>query len=227
MESLDKIELKSEKVRSMTGKIPPFYMRYGILVISLIIVGSFCLLYLIKITEYNKCVVRIISDPECFTYSSPQEAYLLEAKTDVMVKRRDTICILCNVPALDTTYITAPFDGYSMQYVSNNSLIKDEQVLVSVSPLYVEKVYAQATVPFEDYKDIQANQPVEFHLTGNNLSFNGAISYFVQLGDSMLIFFDIYDFDNELLRSIDLKADASIVVSHQSILSKIVPIFAE
>lgn len=181
MEPLERIELKSEKVRSMTGKIPPFYMRYGILIISLIIVGAFCLLYFIKITEYNKCNVRIISDPECFTYSSPKEAYLLGAKSDVLVKQRDTICILCNVPALDTTYITAPFDGYSQQYVSNNSLIRDEQVLVSLCPLYVEKVYAQATVPFEDYKNIKAHQPVEFYLIGNNLSFKGEISYFVRV----------------------------------------------
>ena len=48
MEEIDKIELRSEKVRNIIGKIPPMIIRVGISVIFFIIIGLLAGSYFFK-----------------------------------------------------------------------------------------------------------------------------------------------------------------------------------
>ena len=56
------IELRSEKVRNIVGKVPPLLLRMGISVISVIIVLMLTLAYLIPYPEYKDISVTIIPD---------------------------------------------------------------------------------------------------------------------------------------------------------------------
>ena len=51
MEEADKIELRSEKVRNIIGEIPPSIVRYGIIVITFIVLGLLAASYFISYPE--------------------------------------------------------------------------------------------------------------------------------------------------------------------------------
>lgn len=51
MEDVEKIELRSEKVRHLIGEIPPGIVRYGILIITLIVAGLMAGAYFIPYPE--------------------------------------------------------------------------------------------------------------------------------------------------------------------------------
>jgi len=56
------IELRSEKVRKIVGKVPPLLLRIGIFVVAVILLLILALAYFIPYPEYKNITVRLYSD---------------------------------------------------------------------------------------------------------------------------------------------------------------------
>lgn len=64
MDSRKDIELRSEKVRNIVGKIPPATLRIGISIISIIIMLVLVIAYFMPYPQYYNTKVEIIATPE-------------------------------------------------------------------------------------------------------------------------------------------------------------------
>ena len=64
MDNKKDIELRSEKVRNIVGKIPPVTLRIGIAVISIVIILILVLAYFLPYPQYYNTDIEIISTPE-------------------------------------------------------------------------------------------------------------------------------------------------------------------
>ncbi len=64
MDKRNKIEIRSEKVRNIVGKIPPVTLRVGISVISIVITLILILAYFLPYPQYYNTDIEIISTPK-------------------------------------------------------------------------------------------------------------------------------------------------------------------
>ena len=73
--SITNIELRSEKVRNIVGKIPPALLRMGISIITLIIIALLIAAYFIPYPEKLSFPVNLQSMSQCDTCKSNENIY--------------------------------------------------------------------------------------------------------------------------------------------------------
>lgn len=71
MDTKRDIELRSEKVRNIVGKIPPMILRIGITIISVVIILVLILAYFVPYPQYYTTEIEIIFTPEYHIVKAP------------------------------------------------------------------------------------------------------------------------------------------------------------
>lgn len=90
------IELRSDEVRELMGRVPPFIQRVGISVILLIVIGLFVASAFIKYPTYIPVKARTLPNDSFETILCPQNGTIISMKrtTVSLVHPEDTLCIL-------------------------------------------------------------------------------------------------------------------------------------
>lgn len=73
MDNKKDIELRSEKVRNIVGKIPPVILRIGVAIISTVIMIVLVLMYFVPYPQYYCVDIDIISIPEYHLVKAPAD----------------------------------------------------------------------------------------------------------------------------------------------------------
>lgn len=60
--SIDHVQLRSEKVRSIVGGIPTIYLKCGVCIITLLVILAVSMIHLIKIPLYQEYQLNMIND---------------------------------------------------------------------------------------------------------------------------------------------------------------------
>lgn len=183
------IELRSEKVRNIIGQIPPFLIRSGIGVISIVIVIALAVCYFIPYYETTQGNINIISNPPSIAYTSPMEG-IFNASSNLhngsYVGYGDTLGyieplfagiatssnpsskgqidhISTSTTADCVIWIISGISGKLLINAANGERIAKEERLLAIIPDSITAFYGQITLPYRlpgQYHPIQT-QPVE------------------------------------------------------------------
>ena len=106
------IELRSDEVQELMGRVPPYIQRVGISVILLIVIGFFIASAFIKYPTYIPVKARMLPNEYFETILCPQNGTIIWAKkyTVSLVHPDDTLCLLLTAEN-DTLAIKSPCLG--------------------------------------------------------------------------------------------------------------------
>jgi len=229
------IELRSEKVRNIVGKIPPFLLRMGMLIISAVIVLLLGLAYFIPYPEYKDITVSLYSDTPVQTKKSPATG-LFQAKFDGHRNKGEQTGILNNDTVIP---IYTDISGCVYYQVDGISIVKKGDILFTTVPDTISEIYGICSIPYNEIGRIKKGQEVNIKIEDREEAFQikGQVSkiysiieldtvtdktfYKVEISgfpDSLRTIKDkYYLFPNE-------KYNGKILLSNQSILKKILRI---
>ena len=106
------IELRSDEVQELMGRVPPYIQRVGISVILLIVIGFFVASAFIKYPTYIPVKARMLPNDYFESVLSPESGTIIWAKkyTVSLVHPDDTLCLLLTAEN-DTLAIKSPCLG--------------------------------------------------------------------------------------------------------------------
>lgn len=159
------IELRSEKVRNIVGKVPPRLLRVGILIISFVIICILTLAYFIPYPQYRDIPVTLYSNPPIQTIIARNSGLFYSNIDREFVSNGERICNIKN----DNDSI---FDFYSkisgkiLFNTDNGNYIQQNNILLSIIPDSLGYVYGIGLIPFDEIDTIYKGQKVTITYKG-------------------------------------------------------------
>lgn len=128
------IELRSDEVQELMGRVPPYIQRVGISVILLIVIGFFVASAFIQYPTYIPVKARMLPNDYFETILCPQNGTIIWAKkyTVSLVHPDDTLCLLLTAEN-DTLAIQSPCLGKA----SSTDILEQGMAVDSNSQLFI------------------------------------------------------------------------------------------
>ena len=98
--SIDHVQLRSEKVRSIVGGIPTIYLKCGVCIITILVILVVSMIHLIKITLYQEYQLYMINDKTGYII----EQDILPVNKGNRYTATDGYCILTEISDNNTYY---------------------------------------------------------------------------------------------------------------------------
>lgn len=168
------IELRSEKVRNIVGKIPPRLLRIGVSIISVTLVLVLVLAYTIPYPEYRIISIKLYSTPAVETIKAPLSGIYYSDLSQERVKKRQCICSMKFEKDSIINY-HSEFNGIVLCNYKNEDYVEQGNILFSVIPDSLTSVYGIGLVPVTEMKNIKRGQSIVL-VSSEELSFKGYIS---------------------------------------------------
>lgn len=148
MDSRKEIELRSEKVRNIIGKIPPLILRIGIAVISLVIVLVLILAYFIPYPQYYNATFEMVTVPKYQIIRAPASGMYY-----VNPKEAPDLGIIISA---DSVYdIKSEKGGKTTNlYTDSTYLYQNEIIAVSI-PDTIRSIFGICQIPASDIEKIK------------------------------------------------------------------------
>jgi len=163
----ENIELRSEKVRNIVGKIPPLLLRIGIFVISIIIVLILTLAYFIPYPEYKDITVHLYSDVPINTKKSPDSG-LFHKEFDGHKNKGEQTGAL-NSDTIIPIY--ADISGCVYYQLDDRAYVKKGDILYAIIPDTISEVYGICSIPCDEIGRIHNGQEVKVNIEDREEAF--------------------------------------------------------
>jgi len=163
MNNDDKIELRSEKIRNIVGKIPPALLRKGIAIITLIIIILIIAAYFIPYPEKLSFPVELQSTPQCEVIKAPETGFIIIEKQTDTVCRQQTIAFI-RTNNNSTINIESLSNGRLLNNCHNESFVNKGETLFVIIPSTIENIYGLSYIPYGKIYKIQLDQKVKIAL---------------------------------------------------------------
>jgi hypothetical protein len=155
------IELRSEKVRNIVGKVPPLLLRAGITMISLIIISLLIAAYFLPYREYKNVEVELFCRPGYQSIAMPEDGNVFMTTSTMRVRQSQQICyIQTGVDSVMKFY--AHFDGKVLFDASYGDFLRKGDHIYTIIPDIIESVYGIAYMTEDDISRIDTGQSVGF-----------------------------------------------------------------
>lgn len=155
------IELRSEKVRNIVGKVPPLLLRVGIAVISIIIISLLIAAYFLPYREYKSIEVELFCRPGYQSIAMPEGGNVYMSTSAIHIKQNQQICYIRT--GVDSVIrFTAHFDGKVLFNNDSGDFIRKGDHIYTIIPDSIKSVYGTAYIKEEDITRINTGQPVDF-----------------------------------------------------------------
>lgn len=124
------IELRSEEVQELMGKIPPMILRFGIGIILMILLLFFIASFYIKYPTYETVSVKLNIGENTRDVSMPFDGIIVSVKVNdgECVKIHDTLMVISNPTQAgsDTIVLCSPSDGivYACDFFKKGEIIE-------------------------------------------------------------------------------------------------------
>ena len=124
------IELRSEEVQELMGKIPPVILRFGIAVILMILLLFFMASFYIKYPTYETVPITLNMDERARHIVMPADGMILEIMVDdrKRVRMHDTLVVIANTTLSDndTTVLCSQSAGivYACDFFKKGEIIE-------------------------------------------------------------------------------------------------------
>lgn len=148
------IELRSEKVRNIVGKIPPQFLRIGISVISAIIICVLMLTYFIPFPQYKDISLTFYSHPFVQTIQSPETGvFILDVNSSTVCSDEKVGVLISENDSLFHFY--ADVAGTILFNCSNGDFVLKNSVLSVIIPDSFCSVHAIGYIPITEINEIK------------------------------------------------------------------------
>lgn len=220
----ENLDLKSDKVRSIIGRIPSRLLRQGSSVISLLILCMIVLAYTLPYYDYRSLDVSIQCVPKIHLLYAPCEGVYINIKKDSLYLG-DTYGIILTTDNHLVKLIT-PSNGALHESVINNTYIKSEQIIGCIIPSKIEQITAIAYVDTNEISTFKINQnaSLQFDSIEGEIKFQGKILKMIDTkrGKYMMQFQIDTDLDNNsFIESISYNGKAKVLISDTPIAKRL------
>lgn len=133
------IELRSEEVQELMGKIPPMILRFGIGIILMILLLFFIASFYVKYPTYETVPVKLNIGENTRDVSMPFDGIIVGVKVDdgECVKIHDTLMVISSPTQVgsDTIVLCSPSDGivYACDFFKKGEIIEQGTPLFLVN----------------------------------------------------------------------------------------------
>jgi hypothetical protein len=155
------IELRSEKVRNIVGRVPPLLLRIGIAVISIIIISLLIAAYFLPYREYKNVEVELFCRPGYQSIVMPENGNVFMTISSMQVRRGQQMCYIQTV-ADSVIKFYSRLDGKVLPDARHGDFLRKGEPVYTIIPDSITSVYGIAYVPEEDIARISTGQPVGF-----------------------------------------------------------------
>lgn len=177
--NIPNIELRSEEVQELMGRIPPIILRVGISVILFFIFIIYIASNFIKYPDIISIPIvakNVNYMKEIKTVNSGQLAELniehsYVHKGDILAK-----IVAYNVNVIDTVYVKSPFAGvvYPCNAFQKGDYVEKNDILCVLVDAINDSIIAKASVPFDLKKKIEPGMSIESNV--NSIMLQGRIT---------------------------------------------------
>lgn len=172
------IELRSEKVRNIVGKVPPLLLRIGIAVISIIIILLLIAAYSLPYREYKKVEVELFCRPGYQSIAMPEDGNVFMTTSMIQVKQGQQICYIRT--GMDFLIkFHAYFEGKVLFETSYGDFLRKGDQIYTIIPDSIKSIYGTAYVVEDDIARIDRGQPVGFISTPSSPYIDGRLTGYV------------------------------------------------
>jgi hypothetical protein len=165
------IELRSEKVRNITGKIPPVLVRYGITVIAITLLALFVISLIIPYRETIDLSITIHSNPNAAIIRANNSGKIIIDTNTVVMKNT----IIAYIQSDDKIYpVYAYKTGNIVFSVKNGQFVEKDDIVLIIITADSYKIYGIADIDKDNAKKITTGMEVCININEQNR--RGAIS---------------------------------------------------
>lgn len=166
---LKSIQLRSEEVQELMGKIPPCIMRYGITIISLILLFFLITSYYIKYPEYSNVIIEVFPKTPTYEIKSTIDGYVRNIinSTEECVSIGDTLATIYTTDSY--IILKSPITGiaYKCNFYQPHRKVTKNDILFIVTPKGSIDITGIANIPPNIIDNINIGQDIEVHLENN------------------------------------------------------------
>lgn len=155
------IELRSEKVRNIVGKVPPLLLRMGIAIISIIIISLLVTTYLLPYREYKNIEIELFCRPGYQDIVMPEYGNIFMTISTMQVKQGNQVCYIRTAQDSIIRFY-AHLDGKILFNAGYGDFIKQGAHMYTIIPDSIASVYGIAYISEENIARINSGQPVSF-----------------------------------------------------------------
>jgi|GEM_PF-2380939 len=217
------IELRSEKVRSIIGQIPPRLLRIGISIISLVVILASIAAYTIPYPEYQPISITLYTNPN-YQFEKVHRSGIIFIDTNkTQALLNEQIGILKT--GEDSMVYKAKANGKILYNCSNGDYLEDKDIIFSIIPDSIDSLYGICYLSSDQIKYIRENENIEILL--NNKSFKSKISQIYPINKienneiSYKVRVSFHDATNTHKHLNNKELTGSILISNTPILRKI------
>lgn len=224
------VELRSEKVRSIIGEVPPILLRKGIAIIAIVIAVAFVIANLLTFPETIPLRVNIAGMPENETIKSPDTG-IIQLTASGHIKQGQVIGFLTTKDGA-LVNICANTSGTLIPNCEQNSFLYKNDIISAVIP-DGQRLYATGYINSKKIDEIRSGQRVKIELqrfpdsTGKEVE--GTVTRIYPIEDDkseVRVDVDIpmSALSEELVTYTELKGSGNIIVSNNSLFKRLVSI---
>jgi hypothetical protein len=234
----DKIELRSEKVRSIIGQIPSWIVRFGTGILSIIVLLFFLVGYFVKYPVTYDLLVSINSTPNSIPIIAEENGNIsfYKINNNGKINKGDSVAKITNFNK-ENHVIISPINGRILQNYKSGIYIQKGATLCLINPDTIESYYIQTLIPYEYFSQICIGQKVNIEVDGYPSSdfglLKGSIDYIspISVNQNNQTYFNIHIIlPNKLVTtskksieySSELKGYARIMLSEKTLFKRLV-----
>lgn len=169
------IELRSEEVQELMGKVPPMILHVGTIVILFFLVLILFLGSIVKYPDQLDIPVSVTNTQQAIEVKAAQNGWVMEYSIDEElqeIKRGDTLMVMRTNGNDETTSIVSPQSGvaFACELISEGNYVEAGTPLMIISDSVEHHlIKAKAYVTREVIEKLKDHQVVEMQLYEHNL----------------------------------------------------------
>lgn len=165
------IELRSEEVQELMGKIPPFILRMGIYVILCLIVSAYVVSNYIKYPDIIDISGRARNVNKLSRIKTDESGRIIELINEYgTIHKGDTLAKIISMDksTMDTICIKSSYAGYiwPCNVFQNGDYVNKDELLFVVVDSVKRAIRVTSSIPIESKKLIRTGTPVEAKVYG-------------------------------------------------------------
>ncbi|MDR2127324.1 MAG: HlyD family efflux transporter periplasmic adaptor subunit [Prevotellaceae bacterium] len=164
------IELRSEKVRNIIGKVPPVFIRYGIGIVAVSLLVLFVISIIIPYRETVKLSITVHSKPNADLIKSTHSGTVI---IDTSGSQKDSVqAYLQTANSIDTICKCAVKN--ILFSVNNKQFVSENEILFIVNSTDNYEIFGIADITKDDTKKIHKGQTV--NIIADDMNVEGTVS---------------------------------------------------
>jgi len=162
------IELRSEKVRNIIGKVPSVLFRYGIFIISISIFIVLFLLYTISIPRYISVPIKLHSIPHIMTTKSENSGIIrLEYSTNHKAFKGQYLMSIESPNKKEKIYSNE--SGYCFYNCKDYEFVEKNSILNVIIPDSILELYGIGFISAHEKDVLKEGMPISIKIGPENL----------------------------------------------------------